>query len=659
MNPIVSSFLPDEAVSMLNSWQQDSEAEALKASTAQAKDEALRHACGWLKSAQSWRQQSFEAKWRKYQMDSDGQYDPTIAAKKKAWQSRAFYPLTPSHRETILASIFKLSVGQRPMVEVTPRPGGIPEIAQDIRDITLREMEKTQFEVEWNSVLDDATTFGSGFALIENERKTEVRPKIVPRFESILTPGAIARKFAGTPHVVGYETVEEEVVTFNGTRFRWVSIWDVFPDPFALKVQGSPHAVRIYLTLGDIKKGVADGVYLQDAYDALKDADAEQVKPQDRQMVDADRGIASARVERPKEGKEYECFDLYARLPQKWVYPLLPEPAQVTNPDGLVACILRFHDKSIIGVQLSETYDGEAPLVKMDYFKVAGRYYARGIPEMLRDPQAVVNEIVNQRLDAGNLSLNKGAVVIEKALTNPKELKEGGPGLVVRLDNSKLGPNGDVKSAFAPMDLGDIPQGAGFAEVGEWEKVSQIRSSSNNTAMGIGSQRGDVNKTLGGQQLQREAAGDKFAYIGMVIEFDAMRKYFCRFYENIYMNLDPQEIVWSIGPERAARFLATIPSPEEVARAYNIEPQGIFEMDNKSQRQAKLQAWFQQFAAWEGTSVEAFFDAIGKAADEDPTQFKLSPEEVYAKTMAQAQMNIAQAQAKVPPQKPQKGPGGA
>src|SRR3990167_10378474 len=80
----------------------------------------------WFEKAKSWRKASYEDDWELWRRNSDSMYDPSLAKKKKAWQSKAFVDLTPSHRETIQALLYKLVIGSRPILEVKAGASGDP-----------------------------------------------------------------------------------------------------------------------------------------------------------------------------------------------------------------------------------------------------------------------------------------------------------------------------------------------------------------------------------------------------------------------------------------------------------------------------------------------------------------------------------------------------
>jgi hypothetical protein len=292
----------------------------------------------------------------------------------------------------------------------------------------------------------------------------------------------------------------------------------------------------------------------------------------------------------------------------------------------------------------------------MDYWHVNGRFYGRGIPEMLINPQSVINEVVNQRLDEGAQSLNKRFAVVEKAFVDPKDITEGGPGIHVRINQKALGPNGDVKQVISEIGQTPMDRGAGFAEVLEWERQAQERSSANRVTLGTSGLSGDVNKTLGGQELLKQQAGEKFAYIAMVQEFTFQYELFRSYWKLIYANINQEDIVLALGQERAAKFILL--PPEEVERDYVFEPQGLFEMENKGIYQARIAALQQQFGMFPWFNHLAAFDQEARSANLDPDSLKF-PESEAINIMGQAQMMAKQIASQMlanGPQNAQNGP---
>lgn len=628
---IESDIIPQQAVEFLNRIEQNKLAEAQALGREGARQELLNWAVQWYTTAQVWRKQSFENEWLMWQRNADGRYDLNLAAKKKDWQAKEFVDLTPSHRENIQAELFRLVAGSRPLLDVTNRPGGDPAQAENVRDLINRELEKSKFEVEHNGVVEDKTTYGSGFSRLWFEERWEDRVTRKPITEPLNNPMAVIRSMQGKPKILGYQSQVEKKLIYRGVRIQHVSIWDVFPDPKALGVEGHPHAIRSYLNLQAVMDGIKTGIYMPEAGAALSQEASNETTPADKIPVQMERGISDDAPRREGYQKAWEFYELFARVPQKWAFPLLgpyqqqpgqPQiiPPQVTEPDCLIPVRIIFHKKTILAVELNKKYDGEAPLYKDDYLPVTGRYYARGVPEMLKNPQAVINAVVNQRLDEGNLALDEGFAIKEKALANPDEFLAGGPGKIARINEKNTGPNGDIRNAIMNLGRPDVKINAGFVEVHEWERMAQERTSANKVVLASPGSYQGANKTLGGQQLLKQTAGEKFAYIAMLSEFRYIIKVMRGYWELEYTNLTPQDVLNALGQERAQGF--QLLSPEDIEQGYKYEPKGIFEREAKSELHGRLQAMHEQFRGMPGLNDMAFFDGEMKSFNMDPERFK-------------------------------------
>ena len=606
----------------------------------------------FVEQSAEWRRASYETQWARWQRNADAVYDPDIAAKKESWQSKAFVPITPSHRESAAAQLYKTEVGPRPPLEVKARKGIVldPQLdqAEIIRDLILREREKSRYEVERNPVIEDKTTYGSGFARMYFETKIEDRVKKVPDLEpiNVFDPTSVMRAVSGQRQIIGYHDEIEPTVIYRGVRFDHISIWDVFPDPKAIKIKGSSIAHRYFTTLGEVLEGIQEGYYLPEA-DKLRDIASQEETPDDQKVVETDRGITDARVERTFQGKRLECFELFARLPKKWV---LIDGQEIDDPDKLIPAIVRFHKDSVVSVIPNDSYDGEPHIYKDDYMPVAGQFYGRGIPEMLKDIQLIVNETVNQRLDTGSIALSQKFAVIEKAVVDPKDFEENRN--VIKL-KAPTGMNlTDIKQVFGRVDMGQVDKAA-FVESQEFERWAQERTKVNRQTLSTAGQVKDANQTLGGMELVQAAAGELFAYIGMLSEFNFQYEITRAYWKEIYKNYNQEDYIMAIGPERA-QFLIPM-SPEEVENSYQYIPMGVYTMENKAMRQARLAQWDAQFGMMPWANRLAVAEAMLQATDEDPQRFIIP--EAQAVQIVQKAGEMAQGMAMQQSGSAKQGPG--
>lgn len=608
----------------------------VQSETILSRDTMLQELLSWcnlfVQRSSEWRRNSFEVQWRRWQRNSDAIYDPGLKSKKEYWQATAFVPITPSHRENAQAQLYRTEVGPNPPLEIKARKGVPLQIDQseNIRDLILREREKSRYNIERNKVLEDKTTYGSGFARLRFETVTDDRQVMEPVLEPIdvFRPDTILRAMTGQRQVVGYQPTVKKVQVYRGCRFEHISIWDFFPDPRSLKIKGSPCAYRYEQTLEDIVNGIRSGYNIPEAYDKLKDYDSDEETPIDKRVVESDRGITSSATERTDYQKKFKCYELFARLPKKWVF-VNGEP--IDDPEALVPAIIRFHKASVVGIALNDSYDGEPQIFKDDYIPVAGQFYGRGIPEMLKDTQDISNETTNQRLDTGSIALRQRFGIIEKAIVDPKDLEEDRN--VIRLKN----PSGlnDIRQVIMRLDMGTIPSWA-FMEPQEWERMAQERTSITRMTLGTAGQVKDANQTLGGMELLKAATGDKIAYIGMLSEYDFQYEINRAYWRQIYQNYQPQDYALALGPERAATMIPM--SPEEVENNYQYYPTGVYTMENKAMRVMRLAQIDQQFGMMPWFNRVEIAKSELHASDEDPAKFIASEAEGMQIMMKAQQM---------------------
>lgn len=646
---IESEILPPEAVDYLNQVESGKSEETpeqraeREANISKAKQDLLSWCNEFISKSKSWREASYETKWRLYQSNCDSIMEPSIANAKEPWQSKAFVPLTASHKETIHSHIVKVIAGTKPALSVEPRfdLGDIDQ-SQNIQDIITRELDKSKWELEFDKAEDDAETIGSGFIRLYYETqkaRRKLRKAVYEGFQDNIDGinpmgmiGYAKRAITGEKRVVAYEDQEEEVITYRGLKVRHYSYWDIFPDPKALKIPGSNIGCRFKITYGDIVAGVKKGYYLPEAQEKLRGLKVTERYERGEASVQADREVEDASINHTDYGMVHEGFEIFGKFPAKWISAVSGE--QFDDPEEMIAGRVMFHPDTLIAVEVSSEYDQEPPILKLDYMHKNGSFYGRGVAEMLLDIQRIANEVVNQRLDNGAILLNKSFGVNEKALVNPKQDLQSKPGMMIRLDGNKVA-NGDIRNALMELPMNDTPTRAGFSEVNEAERWAQERTSANRVTLGTAGLVKDANKTLGGQELAKESAGEKFSYIGLMQELDFLQSFYHQVWKLAYQNLTPEDVENAIGPERAQSFILI--SPEEIQRDYTYRPLGVFTMDNRFRRQAAVQAIREQFKGAPWINDEAFFDKICQLADEDPEAFKLTEQDILAQQAAMIQ----------------------
>ena len=605
--------------------------------------ECLAWCNSFISRSSEWRRNSYETQWARWQRSADSIFEPELAAKKEAWQSKAFVPITASHLENAVGQLVKTELTPNPPLEFIHRtekaqvamPGMPAPVNQGelIRDLVLWEREKAKYPVARNFQVLDKATYGSGFIRKRYETRYEDREVIVPDYEqpNVFDQASLLRAQTGQLQQIGQHKEIKSTVVYRGAVIEHISIWDIFPDPKALKIKGSAIAHRYTITYGQVLEGIEMGYYLPEAKEALKDIPSEDMTPTDKKLVEADRAIADSSMNRTKHQSNLICYQIQGRVPKKWV---LIDGQPIDDPEKLIPARLSFHANSMIAVELLDTYDGEPDLTKDDYMSVPGQFYGRGICEMLKDVQVVANESINQRLDSAAIVLDPQYFILEKFISDPKDLEQSRAGGMVRI-KIPVGSNiTDVRQVAMRMDKGTIDRSA-FIEPQEWERYAHERTSVTQTSLGTET---NQDTTLGGQQIQQGVTSGKMAYLGMMSEYQFQDEFNHGLWALIYKNNNPEDYVLCLGQEKAAQL--QVMTPEQVALNFRLVPKGMFEMEKKGQRQAQIGALTQQFGQYPWFNVLGAAKAQIASVDQDESSF-IVPEadaiQIQIKAQQQAQ----------------------
>ncbi len=147
------------------------------------------------------------------------------------------------------------------------------------------------------------------------------------------------------------------------------------------------------------------------------------------------------------------------------------------------------------------------PYVGAPCYLVTGRHYAQGFGDVLESNQLYIQALMNARIDELHLSLQpprtkKQGVVLSKAA------EKWGPGMLAELANAK----DDMIVHFPQQASANVGQEVQWIEI-QAEKRTGVN------AMGQGAPRGgNINRTLGGVQMQMEAGNGRLQTIVKNVE---------------------------------------------------------------------------------------------------------------------------------------------
>jgi hypothetical protein len=295
---------------------------------------------------------------------------------------------------------------------------------------------------------------------------------------------------------------------------------------------------------------------------------------------------------------------MHNAIPRKWIQFDIEEG---DDAEELVpAKVLVASAVALLASDVNAEFDGENPILKMDYIRT-GESYGKGIAEVLFDDQDEINESGNLGIDNMNLILNKMLAVIESALVNPDQDLVSKPGAELRFKNNVE----DIRKAVMPIEFPDLCRSF-FEHRFNIERMVQEKTGNNRVTLGSSGLVKDSNQTLGGMELLKQMSNERSAAYGMVYEESFMMRLADRIYGLVYQNLKPEDLKPILGEEpveiapppfpgappiTVPRFMAfAFVPPEEVARSYRFKPMGIFTLENKVIKDAQFKDWVKLFA---------------------------------------------------------------
>jgi hypothetical protein len=393
------------------------------------------------------------------------------------------------------------------------------------------------------------------------------------------------------PQKKGTKNKWENVLVKDGVRYQHVHIRDIFPEPNTTDWSRLIH--RDKLTYNEINQMTDQGFFDKDSVKELWGVYENDNFEVDCAPVKYDLEQTDPKLPRPDYDKRHTVWEYNGPLPLKWINLDMPEETEeqkkaageVTPGIALIAS-----SNYYLTSGESQTYDGEHGFIKMDY--IPDGTYGIGVAGIMGGQQDELNEITNQRLDNVCLLMNKMLVVIEKYVVDPKEWRSK-PGAIMRLKGSEID---DIRKVFAELQISDVPISS-YRETAEIERKIQETTAANRVTTGTAGMVKDTNQTLGGMELMKQAAFDRFLIyaflIGRTFDVRAAKKTS----ETIYLNASDDAIKRILGMVPIEMMPGQyIPrwecwkrqEPRDLNVCYDFVPVDVFSMENKYQKSQDL-----------------------------------------------------------------------
>lgn len=511
-----------------------------------------------------------------------------------------FVPYSVTNVEVITTSLFKLLFGKRESIRFDPREMGDELQAELHSDVLAYEMDMSGIIEESNKILKEIGIFGSAFMKVYWKKTEENRKMIEPVRRGFVgtAKSLMAGEIARPNDIIGMKQKEQRVTVEDDCRVECVHIRDIFLEPNSRNTDRILHRQK-NITYGELvrmsKMKTAGGNVLidKDSVAQLKNVRESDKFDEDTQVVQLELGNNDPTLVRTDYDKRHTCFEYWGPIPRKWIDLKMPESTDedIARANEMVpGKILVASSNYYLASEENPNPIPKPPFVKFDYID-CGQTYGKGICAIIEGLQEQGNEVTNLRIDNVALTMNKVVGVLEKHLRDTNELKWS-PGAVIRIKGDIVD---DARKAIFPIEMGTVDIG-GYRETTEIERQIQEATAANRVTIGSAGLKQDTNQTLGGMELLRQAAYDRFAVYAFLIgnKFKEVA--------SLIMSLSYQ----NSGPERNKQILGEIPleilpnewvprwqayrplPPHEIVKRYDLKIVDIFGMENRAMKAQQL-----------------------------------------------------------------------
>lgn len=565
------------------------------------KKEVVEFVRRFYRNAYDWRNNgndSYHCKWDKWERNYHNVYDPNIKAKKEPWQGTMFIPETVKNIEIITSAYFKILMGKRNPIIFDPRELGDELQAELNTSILKYEMDMSNYLEEFYKTLKESGIYGSGFMKFYTEKRYDNRrlKKPIKRGFVGTAKELMSGKKASPNDVIGFKEEIKSVKTKDRVVCENVHIRDIFIEPNSKDLSRILHRQRI--TYAELLRMAKDGLIDKDSVASLLKVKESDKFDLDIAPVQYDLGNTDPELLRVDYDKQHTVWEYWGPIPRKWTKDGLSMPEdtddqiakanEIVEGKCLVASANYYLDSDINPLQ-SMTH----PFLQLDFIK-CGQSYGKGIAQLMEGLQEEYNEIRNLRVDNVNLIINKIMVYIENYVRDPNQIRSA-PGALIGLKGNIVD---DVKKAVMPIEWPQMDI-ASYRETTELS--SQIQETTGANKVTIGQTGQDVNQTLGGMELLRQAAYDRFS-VGAFVMGNFVRQSALKIMELSYQISEPERIHKILGDQPieilpgviVARWMSYKPiPPHEIMDMYDLVPTDVFDMENKGQKAQSLASFAQ------------------------------------------------------------------
>lgn len=599
--------------------------------------------------------------WDKCWQNMKALYD---TAKKSAWQSTTFMPLTSKVVEVIVSNLHSAALAPDAPTEWQTRRSDLDQQVRSINELVAVDFDKCGAKANLTDFLRNMCIMGTGIGEVGYKKETE----------TVMVKQRLPQDVQEMMKSMGMQTsdsfVPKQMLVKDFATISSVDRYDIYTQPEVAEFSKDMWVIhKSKITNRELKMGSLD----QDPYYKFDNVSDEVLEGAGLGRIDVDPEKQTRRFALLdyqtyhhflEPDREHDLYTFYGQIPVWYLKPeLLKDKAR--QYDSIPGCVKIVDGQWVIWKRLSPWRDAEPPYFKGNYIRIPGQFDGIGVAELVMGLQTEKNEIRNSRMDNINLSMNKIIAVI-KDMVPPNEWNRliSEPGAIWLFKGVD-----DVRKAMQQIEFGNVTQDSWMASKEVDQEAQEVTAANKVTQAAGGSESSDSGgSTFRGQMLNVQQATGRWMLYARLFEWMGLMPAMKKFYQRIYQFKTYEDAIKTLGPDRAQGFQFL--SPEDLDNIAKLVPLGVMTMENKGVKLAQMNQYatlwgmdpfFKRLEYARKMAVESGFpepDAI-LFSDQEMSQYNEMKQMMITAASQNPMSGMMDSGGQsMPPPTPQSGPGG-
>lgn len=389
------------------------------------------------------------------------------------------------------------------------------------------------------------------------------------------------------------QIMREKVVTFDGPNYRNIDLLDFFPQPNYRSIHDMRWViVRYYLDLDECRFLASEEggkVFAKSEVERMERDSASGHHRNDEMLIrrfDMRMGLTDQQRFSDKHSRPVEIIEMWGYIPNELAGP-------IGSPNVVISVA---NDNYLFRAAENPFHHQAKPFLVYQPTPDPHYFYAPGKAEVAMKMQVVINRLVNQLLDAGDIVIHPMMVYNRNRVTNTRRLVAG-PGRI-------FGVDGNPAEALAPVpfDMRGLSIGASQVQL-LWNFIQMGTGVQEDTVMGMGGT-GSDRQTAREFMGRREASGTRLMLESVLYEHNYLEPLANQFASMNAQLLDVPREILILGDSAQMDPVTNEPIPVsretvygwDLIRSYSARALGSTMAISKTQRQSTDLTVFQILA---------------------------------------------------------------